>query len=254
MPFAEGRHQTESVEGGKAMSTVLEPVRKMATIAVPALRNGDHLDQRTFHERYLTMPQGFRAELIGGVVHVPSPTTNYHAVYHSKVNYWLEHYSTHTPGTEAMDNGTVVLDEENEPQPDGVLRILDSSGGASRVNPEGYVEGVPELHAEVAYSSAAIDLFEKHDEYAAAGVREYVVVLIAEQAIRCFRLQDGEYVDFPPDADGIWRSQAFPGLWLNVDALLRLDGVALIESLEAGFKTPDHAAFTRRLQGGSPTG
>lgn len=236
------------------MATVLEPVRAKPASAVPPLRNGDHLDQKTFHERYLAMPEGFRAELIGGVVHVPSPTTNYHAVYHSKVNYWLEHYCTHSPGTEAMDNGTVILDEENEPQPDGVLRIHESHGGASQVNPRGYVEGPAELHAEVAYSSAAIDLFEKHDEYAAAGVREYVVVLTEEQAIRCFRLQDGEYVDFPPDADGIWRSRAFPGLWLNVDALLRLDGAALIESLEAGLKSSDHVAFIRRLQGGSPAG
>jgi Uma2 family endonuclease len=194
------------------------------------------------------MPQGFRAELIGGVVHVPSPTTNYHAVYHSKVNYWLEHYSSHTPGTEAMDNGTVILDDENEPQPDGVLRIKEACGGTSRVNEKGYVVGSPELHAEVAYTTEAIDLYEKHDEYAVCGVLEYVVVLVREGAVRCFRSQDGTYVDFPADPDGVWRSKVFPGLWLNVDALLRLDGAALLMTLEQGLKTPEHAAFVQKLQ------
>jgi Uma2 family endonuclease len=235
------------------MSTVLEPVRRKAAEAPPPLRNGDHLDQRTFHERYLAMPEGFRAELIGGVVHVSSPATNHHAVYHTKVIYWLEHYSSHTPGTEAMDNGTVILDDENEPQPDGVLRIKEACGGMSRVNEKGYVVGSPELHAEVAYSTEAIDLYEKHDEYAASGVLDYVVVLVREPAVRCFRFEDGTYVDFPADADGVWKSRVFPGLWLNVDALLRLDGPALLRTLEQGLKTPEHAAFVEKLRapGGS---
>ena len=33
---------------------------------------GEHLDRPTFHARYERMPPGFRAELIGGVVHVPA--------------------------------------------------------------------------------------------------------------------------------------------------------------------------------------
>jgi Uma2 family endonuclease len=230
------------------MSTVLEPVRRKAAEALPPLRNGDHLDQRTFHERYLATSEDFRAELIGGVVHVPSPATNTHAIYHGRVIQWLGHYEIHTPGTHMMNNGTVILDEENEPQPDGVLRIKETCGGASRVNEKGYLVGSPELHAEVAYSTEAIDLYEKHDEYAATGVLEYVVVLVREQAVRCFRFENGTYVYFPADADGVWRSSVFPGLWLNVDALLRLDGPALLKTLEQGLKTPEHAAFVQKLQ------
>lgn len=40
---------------------------------LPGLEPGDHLDQRTFHERYKAMPEHVRAELIGGVVYMPSP-------------------------------------------------------------------------------------------------------------------------------------------------------------------------------------
>lgn len=37
---------------------------------LPWLENGERLDQKTFHERYLQTPKGFQAELIGGIVHV----------------------------------------------------------------------------------------------------------------------------------------------------------------------------------------
>ena len=39
---------------------------------LPPLVNGDHLDQKTFHERYEAMPE-VRAELIGGIVYMSSP-------------------------------------------------------------------------------------------------------------------------------------------------------------------------------------
>lgn len=230
------------------MATVLEPRRAKTADSLPMLRSGDHLDQRTFHERYLAMPREFRAELIGGVVFVPSPSTSWHGNYHSYTIHWLSHYRIHTPGTMVLDNGTVILDEDNEPQPDGVLRIDEAHGGQSRINKKGYVEGPPELSAEVAYSSEAIDLYEKHDEYAAAGVQEYVVVLVREQTVRFFRLENGKYLETSPDADGIWRSQKFPGLWLNVGALIHQNGVALIGALQEGLNTPENAAFVDRLQ------
>src|SRR4030095_7075811 len=37
------------------------------------LEAGNHLNQATFHARYEARPSVFRAELIGGVVLVPSP-------------------------------------------------------------------------------------------------------------------------------------------------------------------------------------
>jgi hypothetical protein len=40
---------------------------------LPPLVNGQHLDQPAFHERYEAMPPQTRAELVGGVVHMPSP-------------------------------------------------------------------------------------------------------------------------------------------------------------------------------------
>jgi hypothetical protein len=50
------------------------------------------------------------------------------------------------------------------------------------------------------------------------------------------------------DADGIFRSRVFPGLWLHANALLQRDGVTVIEVLRQGLATPEHAAFVRQLQ------
>jgi Uma2 family endonuclease len=166
------------------MSSVLEHPTQRATRVLP-LRNGDVLDQPTFHERYLATSDTFRAELIGGVVHVPSPVTNWHAIYHADVMTCLGVYRMRTPGTALLDNGTIILDDENEPQPDAVLRIDESCGGASRVNEAGYVEGSPDLHVEVAYSSASIDLHRKRDAYrrrslpALRGIPSHVVASVA---------------------------------------------------------------------------
>jgi hypothetical protein len=39
---------------------------------LPPLENGERLDQPTFHARYEAMPEGTRAELIGGIVYMHS--------------------------------------------------------------------------------------------------------------------------------------------------------------------------------------
>jgi hypothetical protein len=51
------------------MSTLERPNRDV----LPPLEAGQRLDRATFHERYETMPPGTRAELVGGVVYMPSP-------------------------------------------------------------------------------------------------------------------------------------------------------------------------------------
>ena len=61
------------------MSTI-ERSARTATLA--PLVEGQRLDQATFHERYEQMPLGTRAELINGVVHMPSPVGPEHALRH----------------------------------------------------------------------------------------------------------------------------------------------------------------------------
>ena len=121
-------------------------------------RQGERLDQKTFHERYKAMPPGVRAELIGGVVYMPSPLKSRHGRSHQRMNIWLGLYHLATAGTDILDNATSILSESSEPQPDAALGILPECGGQTHDDDEGYPTGAPELIMEVALSSAAYDL------------------------------------------------------------------------------------------------
>jgi len=147
------------------MNEIATAVAKTPTEPIPPLEAGDHLDQKTFHERYKAMPRNIRAELIEGVVYMPSPLKAPHGRSHSELGTWLTRYKAHTPGTDVLDNATAILDDSNEPQPDAALRVLPEYGGQTQENTDGYIVGAPELTAEVALSSAAIDLHAQRRVY-----------------------------------------------------------------------------------------
>src|SRR5690348_14823230 len=120
---------------------------------VPPLENGDRLTRAEFERRYAAMPHVKKAELIEGVVYMPSPVSERHSAPHFDLIGWLSLYRIATPGVAGGDNGTLRLDVDNEPQPDVFLRIQAECGGQCRIGDEGYIEGAPELVAEVAMSS-----------------------------------------------------------------------------------------------------
>src|SRR5215510_6643277 len=236
--------------GGKRRLRMMALSRTAQTLLrLPLVEAGDHLDQVTFHEHYKAMPPAFRAELIGGVVLVPSSLSRGHGIYHALVMAWLGNYWIATPGTLTADNTTTILGEFSELQPDGVLIIEPAAGGQTGLSADDYTTGPPELIVEVASSSASIDLHAKRRDYEQAGVLEYVVVVLRQQVIRWFILQNGTYQEVSPGADGIFRSRIFPGLWLHANALLQLDGATVMEVLRQGVATPEHATFVQQLQG-----
>src|SRR2546421_12890321 len=89
---------------------------------LPPLVAGQRLDRASFHERYEAMPPGTRAELIGGVVNMPSPLHRDHGATSRLISFWLGHYQRFTPGILGEDNATTGLDDFGEPQPDAGLR------------------------------------------------------------------------------------------------------------------------------------
>jgi Uma2 family endonuclease len=197
-----------------------------------------------FHRIYERTPPGFKAELIGGIVYVASPLSRQHGAPHIRLGTVFGTYEFNTPGVEASDNTTVLLGEEGEPQPDLYLRILPEYGGQSRTSAEGYVEGPPELVAEVAHSSRSIDLHAKRHDYTRYGVLEYLVFSVREGRLRWFDLRAGRELE--ADADGVIRVHSFPGLWIDVEALLKKDRKVLAV-LEQGLAAPEHAAFVASL-------
>jgi Uma2 family endonuclease len=230
----------------------LKRASAFATSNVPRLESGDRLTLREFEARYQAMPKVKKAELIEGVVVMPSPVHfAQHGKPHSFINTWLGTYCASTPGVETADNVTVRLDSDNEVQPDALLRLTD--GGASRVTPDDFLQGAPELIIEIASTSAAYDLHDKKRVstrplvYRRNGVREYLVWQIHEARVDWFALREGDYVARAPDAKGVIRSEMFPGLRLNVAALLAGDVAGVLAELRRGLGSVEHAALVRRV-------
>jgi Uma2 family endonuclease len=237
------------------MSTITETTSKPSEFPTeparaerPRLEPGDHLSRSEFERRYEARPDIPKAELIEGVVCMPSPARyKKHGRKNRHVSNWLGDYEAATPGVEGADNCTVRLDLDNEPQPDHFLIIVPECGGKSRTSDDDYVEGAPELVVEVTASSDSYDLHSKKNAYRRNGVLEYVVVLTEEQRILWFRLHEGQYVDVAPDSQGIYRSTVFPGLWLDGTALLAGHLPRVKAVLQQGLGTPEHAAFVTKL-------
>ena len=222
--------------------------RTLGGLQAPPLENGDRLTRFEFERRYNLMPQVNKAELVEGVVYMTSPLRfEPHAEPHGDLMIWLGNYKVATPGVRLGDNPTVRLDMDNEPQPDAVLLIDAGAGGQSFIGEDGYIEGAPELVAEIAASSAAIDLGDKKRAYRRNGVREYLVWQVFDQKIDWFILDNGGYNSLLPEDDGVTRSQVFPGLWLDTTALLLGDMPKVLAILQSGIASAEHQAFVQDL-------
>lgn len=215
---------------------------------IPPLESGDRLTRSEFERRYSAMPNLKKAELIAGVVYLASPLRfESHAEPHGNLMIWLGNYKVATPGVRLGDNPTVRLDLDNEPQPDAILLIDAACGGSSHLSADGYVEGAPELVAEVAASSATKDLYDKKRAYRRNGIQEYIVWQVFERTVSWFSLQSDEYVRLIPDASDIIQSQVFPGLWLDVCGLVTGNMPQVLAVLHKGLASVEHQAFVQQL-------
>jgi len=213
------------------------------------LENGDRLSRVEFEKRYHAMPHLKKAELINGIVYMSSPVRYYrHGKPHALLITWLGTYEANTVGVALADNCTVRLDDQNEPQPDAVLRIMEQYGGQSTISADDYIEGAPELVVEIASSSVSYDLHDKKAVYAQHGVKEYLVWQVLDSTVQWFSLQDGAYQLLSPAEDGSLASRIFTGLSLDVQALLRGDARQVLQNLQRRTSTPQHQSFVDSLQ------
>lgn len=226
----------------------MTPSTRPNVLQLPPLENGDRLSRAEFERRYQAMPNVKKAELIEGIVYMASPLRfEPHAEPHANLMGWLWSYKIATPGVRLGDNPTVRLDLDNEPQPDAVLLIDARSGGQSHFSNDGYIEGAPELVAEIAASSATLDLRDKKRVYRRNGVQEYLVWQVFEQKLDWFSLQAEEYVPLIADETGIIRSTIFPGLWLAVSELLLGNMQQVLVVFQDGLNSDEHQRFVQQL-------
>ncbi len=159
---------------------------------VPALENGDRLIRAEFERRYEAMPELKKAELIEGEVYVGSPVRyRQYGKPHIQLTTWLGVYTASTPGVGAGDNASIRLDLDNEPQPDAFLMIEPERDGQARISADDYVEGAPELVAEIAASSVSYDLGKKLHVYRRSRVLEYVIWRVQDRQVDWFVLREG---------------------------------------------------------------
>jgi Uma2 family endonuclease len=205
------------------------------TEADVSLESHDHLTREEFRRRYLARPDIKKAELIDGVVYVPSPVRlRQHGRPHGLVMRWLSRYLGGRLDVTLADNTTVYLDDRSEVQPDAFL--WHPGAGSGRETEDGYFEGAPQLAVEVAASSASYDLYEKKEAYRRNGVAEYVVWRVLDEAIDWFRLIDGQYVLIEQDAEGMIESEQFPGLRLHVPGMLTGDLATVLVRMSGPLK------------------
>jgi Uma2 family endonuclease len=213
------------------------------------LTNGDKLTRYEFERRYNAVSKLKKAELIEGIVYIMPAALRFrsHGQPHGRILTWLGNYEAITPGVALGVEPTVRLDLDNEPQPDAVLIIIPEVGGQTRISEDDYIEGPPELVVEIAASSVAIDLHGKKQAYRRNGVREYIVWQVLDQELSWFSLEQGEYLELLPNEEGILKSRVFPGLWLAVNELLTGNMQVVLNVLQAGLQSVEHADFTHKL-------
>jgi len=215
----------------------------------PRLHNGDRLQADEFLRRWEAMPELRHAELIGGRVFLmPSPVSPQHGEPHARLAKWFGYYQVFTPGLELLLDTTTRFDDANVAQPDAQLNLPVHAGGRTiRSNPS-HVAGVPDLVAEIAYSSENKDLRENFELYQSAGVREYLVWRTCQDAIDWWVNTDAGFRLIQPDEAGVMRSEKFPGLCLDRDLLIQGDDAGLLRLVERTCgQDPRHPAFCQRL-------
>jgi Uma2 family endonuclease len=219
-----------------------------ATATPPPLREGDRLGSAEFERRFHAMPTLKKAELIDGVVAMPSPI---HFQQHTRPQalmvHWLMHYAATTPNVLAGGDTTLRLDARNVVQPDALLMIDPARGGRCRIAADDYLEGPPELVVEVAATTLLNDQHRKRAVYERLGVREYLLWRVADQAIDWWVWRDGAFVALDADAAGVIRSEVFPGLWLDTVSMIRLQTADVVRTLQLGLTDPSHEAFVKSL-------
>lgn len=216
---------------------------------VPPLENGDRLTREEFHRRYKAMPENIKAELINGVVYMSSPVrVKHHGKPHSHIIGFLFNYYAATPGIEITDNSTLKLEYDGEPQPDAMLWIGEEYGGNAFITDTDYLEGAPEFVVEVSSSTVSYDLHDKKDSYERNGIKEYLVWRVIDNEIDWFALENGKYVRLAPDEEGIIESRVFPGLRLNIEALLDNDLQQVLADLQEGINSDKHRSFVEQLK------
>lgn len=227
-----------------------KPLYEQKRVAVPmSLHTGDTMTQEEFTAIYSTYGEDFRAELIEGEVFVlrDDISFEYHSEPDADISTWIGTYRSETPGLTSAGPATTILDGKNVVEPDLQMRVRREYGGNWTLEGKD-AKGAPEFACEVSFSSRSIDVGKKKRVYERNGVQEYLVYRTEDRAVDWWELRDGVYVPLPRAEDGSIASHVFPGLVLDVPALLRGDLKAVLDRQRAQLGHGAHTEFCKELE------
>ena len=190
------------------------------------------------------------ADLVGGVVHLWIRVTVSHGQMSATLNGGIGLSRVGLTGIHGGVRTTTVLGDDSEVQPDATLRF--PIGGTSAVNDDDYLVGCPELVCDVVDTADAHALTARRADDERYGATEVVMVTVREPRVLWLVGEGDRLTERSPDADGVYRSGVFPGLWLDPAALLAEDMQRLLDVLRQGLATPEHAAFAASLTPSPP--
>jgi Uma2 family endonuclease len=175
-------------------------------------------ERMTAEEFFRDAPEDRKAELIDGVMIVPSPATTTHERLQGFLFALLRGYAEEHDLGEVLGSRTAVaLAEDQAPEPD----ILFVAKERLAILQEKGVIGAPDLVVEIlSASTQRYDRGPKFRAYAHAGVRElWLIDPYGPEGTEFFQRREQELVQMKPDAQGIFRSVALPGFWIEVQWL-----------------------------------
>jgi Uma2 family endonuclease len=175
-------------------------------------------EQMTAEEFFCDAPEDRKAELIDGVMIMPSPAHDTHeALFHFLFRLLGDYVEENTLGTIRGSRTAVELDVDQAPEPD-ILFVARERRNIIR--PKGIV-GAPDLVIEIlSASTARNDRGPKFRAYQRAGVRElWLIDPYGPAGTEFFQLQNGRFVPTAPDDNGRIHSIAVHGFWIDVQWL-----------------------------------
>jgi Uma2 family endonuclease len=176
-------------------------------------------DVYTFEDLCRLVPDGQKADLLDGVIYVASPDMLHANELTQFLSSLTGMYATaRRAGRVVVNRYAFELTDLYSPEPD----VAFVSGERDHVLQERAGQGAPDLTIEVvSKESRDRDYGIKKRTYEAAGVREYWVVDHLQSRVEFHRLQGDRYQLVPLERNRLFRSEALPGFWLDVEWLLR---------------------------------
>ncbi len=197
-----------------------------------------HARERLTYDEFCSRIHEQKADLIEGEIFMASPATIKHEDFVGFLWAILRLFvKRKNLGIVVGSRVAMKLSEEDGPEPDLLFVRRERLHLLRNTEILGPADLVIEI---ISPGSRHLDAIKKKEQYAAFGVPEYWLIDLYRHEAHFWRNEAGEWKDLPIDAEGIFRSHALPGFWLQVDWLFAVE-------------QPDEGEIVQIIMAGKPS-